>query len=83
MATVLTIVLIGIGLLWYTRLVRQRLREERVLRILSLETQYWNALEKDDTAGADQIEVQLHDIPGSGWDKAGSGSGQRELPGDR
>lgn len=35
MATVLTIVFIGIGLLWYARLVRQRLREERVLRILS------------------------------------------------
>lgn len=63
---IIALLVLGVIVSSTTRILRW-MTGERALNVVGLESRYWYAREIGDVAGADQIEAQLRDTPGSGW----------------
>lgn len=70
METGIIILLVLGGIVWSATRVLRWIAGEHALNVVELEAQYWRAREIGDVAGADQVEAQLRDTPGSGWGRS-------------
>lgn len=67
MASLIICALVVAGVVWLLRKALRAATDGPKARIAELEAAYWRAHQAGDVAGADQIEAELRDTPGSGW----------------